>query len=109
MAYIKSICDRWRSVRAVFYDHTGTKGIDEQINRAGFPNVEGIDFTRPLKHGMAMTLKQLMMSLETSFISLVRVEAEKAFYSERSRRIWESQPLILIMLRLILTSRLLKP
>lgn len=27
MAYIKSICDRWNSVHAVYYDHTGTMGM----------------------------------------------------------------------------------
>jgi len=33
MAYIKSIYDRWTSVLSVHYDHTGTKGMDEKINR----------------------------------------------------------------------------
>jgi hypothetical protein len=62
MAYIKSICDRWKTVQAVYYDHTGTMGMDEQINKAGFPNVKGIDFTKPTKHGMATSLKDLMMT-----------------------------------------------
>ncbi len=80
MAYIKSICDRWRSVRAVYYDHTGTKGMDEQIDRAGFPGIKGVDFTKPLKHGMAMSLKQLMMTPRDS---------DKALPAEQARRKFE--------------------
>jgi phage FluMu gp28-like protein len=79
MAYIKSICDRWRSVRAVYYDHTGTKGMDEEINKAGFPGVKGVDFTRPLKHGMAMTLKQLMMTPRESDRALAPEDARRKF------------------------------
>lgn len=80
MAYIKSICDRWRSVRAVYYDHTGTKGMDEQIDRAGFPGIKGVDFTKPLKHGMAMSLKQLMMTPR---------DTDKALPAEQARRKFE--------------------
>ena len=79
MAYIKSICDRWRHVYAVWYDHTGTKGIDEQIERAGFPGIKGVDFTRPTKHGLAMNLKQLMMSPRASEVGLAFAEAERKF------------------------------
>jgi len=79
MAYIKSICDRWRHVRAVYYDHTGTKGIDEQIEKAGFPGVMGIDFTKPVKHGMAMTLKQLMMAPRESDEELPLEDARREF------------------------------
>ena len=80
MAYIKSLCDRWRHVNAVYYDHTGTKGIDEEIERAGFPGLEGIDFSKAKKHGMAMTLKQLMMSPR---------KAEKGLLPEDARRRFE--------------------
>ncbi|MCW3981735.1 MAG: terminase family protein [Candidatus Bathyarchaeota archaeon] len=79
MAYIKSICDRWRYVRAVYYDHTGTKGMDEQIDRAGFPGVNGVDFTRPLKHGIAMNLKQLMMTPRETDKQLPLDEARRKF------------------------------
>lgn len=79
MAYIKSLCDRWRWVRAVYYDHTGTKGIDEQIERAGFPNVKGIDFTRQMKHVMAVNLKQLMMTPRESDRSLPPEDARRRF------------------------------
>lgn len=79
MAYIKSICDRWRSVNAVYYDHTGTMGMDEQIEKVGFPNVNGINFTKPSKHGMAMALKQLMMSPRKANNSLPSSEARRKF------------------------------
>jgi phage FluMu gp28-like protein len=63
MGYIKSLCDRWHYTSAVYYDHTGTKGIDEQIRRAGFPRLGEIDFTKSLKHSMAKGLKDLMMTV----------------------------------------------
>ncbi|MEM1582982.1 MAG: hypothetical protein QXK89_10830, partial [Candidatus Bathyarchaeia archaeon] len=100
MAYIKSICDRWRSVRAVYYDHTGTKGMDEQIERVGFPGVRGIDFTKPIKHGMAMTLKQLMMTPRESDRNLPPEEMRRKFeipydqdlHAELNSVQWEQTP-----------------
>ena len=79
MAYIKSVCDRWKYVNAVYYDHTGTKGMDEQINTAGFPGITGVDFTKPLKHGMATTLKQLMMTPRESDKTLLPADARRKF------------------------------
>ena len=79
MAYIKSICTRWRHIRAVYYDKTGTKGIDEQIERTGYPNTVGVNFTRPTKHGMAMTLKQLMMTPRETDKHLPPREARRRF------------------------------
>ncbi|MFQ6115708.1 MAG: terminase large subunit domain-containing protein [bacterium] len=79
MAYIKSICDRWKTVHAVYYHHTGTKGIDEEIGRAGFPGLVGVDFTRPTKHGIAMVLKQLMMSPRKSDAHLLPKDARRRF------------------------------
>lgn len=79
MAYIKSICDRWKGVNNVYYDHTGTKGIDEEIERTGFPGLEGIDFTKPNKHGMAMTLKQLMMTPRKADKGLAPQDARHRF------------------------------
>lgn len=63
MGYLKSICDRWPYVKSVAYDKTGTKGVDEQIDRAGFPRVEPVTFTTASKHGMAVGLKDLMMTV----------------------------------------------
>ncbi|MFQ6073946.1 MAG: hypothetical protein ACE5KC_01880, partial [Candidatus Bathyarchaeia archaeon] len=79
MAYIKSLCDRWQHVNAVCYDHTGTKGIDEEIERAGFSGLEGVDFTRSRKHGMAMTLKQLMMTPRKADEGLAPRDARRRF------------------------------
>ena len=100
MAYIKSLCDRWRWIRAVYYDHTGTKGIDEQIERSGFPGVEGIDFTRPMKHAMAMNLKQLMMTPRESDKELPPEDARRKFelpynpdiQAELNTVQWEQKP-----------------
>jgi phage FluMu gp28-like protein len=79
MAYVKSVCDRWKHVRGVHYDHTGTKGMDEQIEGVGFPAVHGIDFTRSLKHSMAMALKQMMMTPRESDRGLLAEDARRRF------------------------------
>lgn len=79
MAYIKSICSRWKTVRAVYYDHTGTKGMDEEINKAGFPGLVGVDFSHPSKHGMALALKQLMMTSRESDRPLPAQDARRRF------------------------------
>jgi len=79
MAYIKSLCDRWKHVRSVYYDHTGTKGMDEEIVKAGFPGITGIDFTKPTKHGMAMALKQQMMTSRESDKALLPADARRKF------------------------------
>ena len=100
MAYIKSLCDRWKHVRAVYYDHTGTKGMDEEINKAGFPGITGIDFTKPTKHGMAMTLKQLMMTSRESDKTLLPADARRKFelpfdqdvQAELNIEQWEQSP-----------------
>lgn len=79
MAYIKSLCDRWKYVKAVYYDHTGTKGMDEEITKTGFPGITGIDFSKPVKHGMAMTLKQMMMTPRESDKALLPADARRKF------------------------------
>jgi len=79
MAYIKSVCDRWQTVHAVYYDHTGTMGMDEQIERVGFPNVKGINFSKPSKHGMAMALKDLMMAVRDKDKYLRPQDARRKF------------------------------
>lgn len=79
MGYIKSICQRWQTVHAVYYDHTGTKGIDEQIAKVGFPGLVGIDFTKANKHGMAVLLKELMMTPREEDRSLPVEQARRKF------------------------------
>jgi phage FluMu gp28-like protein len=79
MGYIKSLCDRWKYIRAVYYDHTGTKGMDEEIMKCGFPGTVGIDFTKPVKHGMAMALKQMMMTPRESDKTLLPQDARRKF------------------------------
>jgi len=100
MGYIKSICDRWKIVQAVYYDHTGTMGMDEQINKAGFPNLIGVDFTKPAKHGMATSLKQLMMTPRKTDNGLAPEEARRKFelpydkevQAELNTEQWEQTP-----------------
>lgn len=100
MAYIKSICDRWKTVRAVYYDHTGTKGMDEEINKVGFPGIVGVDFSTPSKHGMASALKQLMMTPRESDKLLPPQDARRRFelpfdqdlQAELNIEQWEQHP-----------------
>ncbi|MDH5483360.1 MAG: terminase family protein [Candidatus Bathyarchaeota archaeon] len=100
MAYIKSICDRWREVHAVYYDHTGTLGMDEEIKKGGFPGLKGVDFTLPNKHGMATFLKQKMMSVRESDKLLPPEEARRQFelpfdmdvQAELNCEQWEQRP-----------------
>jgi len=79
MAYIKSLCDRWKHVQAVYYDHSGTLGMDEEIKKCEFPGLKGIDFSLPAKHGMAGYLKQKMMSVRESDKALPGEEARRQF------------------------------
>lgn len=100
MSYIKSLCDRWRSIHRVAYDHTGTKGMDEQINLAGFPSVDAVDFTKQSKHAMAMYLKQSMMTPRESDRKLSAEDAQRKFelpydqdvQAELNSELWEQSP-----------------
>jgi hypothetical protein len=100
MAYIKSICDRWTDVQAIYYDHTGTLGMDEEIKKAGFPDLKGVDFTLPNKHGMASLLKQKMMSIRGSDKMLSGEDARRQFelpfdmdvQAELNCEQWEQRP-----------------
>jgi len=100
MGYTKNLCDRWHWIRNLFYDHTGTKGVDEEIERAGFPGLEGIDFTKARKHGMATLLKELMMSPRDEDKSLPLREARRRFEMPFDRDVeaelnvvqWEQSP-----------------
>jgi len=79
MGYIKSICDRWQDVRRVYWDKTGTFGMDEQIKEIGFPEPQGINFSEPSKHGMATFLKDRMMTVRKSDRKLTPEEAKRQF------------------------------
>jgi hypothetical protein len=100
MGYIKSLCDRWKSVDAVYYDHTGTLGMDEEIKRCDFPNLKGIDFTMPSKHGMATYLKQKMLAVRETDKKVVPEEARRQFelpfdmdvQAELNAEQWEQRP-----------------
>jgi len=100
MAYIKSLCDRWKTVMTVYYDHTGTFGMDEEIKRSEFPSVKGIDFSLPSKHGLASFLKQKMMAVRQSDKELQPEEARRQFelpfdmevQAELNAEQWEQRP-----------------
>ena len=79
MGYIKSLCQRWKTTRSVYYDHTGTKGVDEQITATHFPGLVGLDFTKPIKHGMAVLLKDLMMTSREADRDLPLKDARRKF------------------------------
>lgn len=100
MAYIKSICDRWETVQRVYYDHTGTLGMDEEIKKANYPGLKGIDFTLPSKHGIAGYLKQKMMSIRECDRSAPAEDARRQFelpfdmdvQAELNAEQWEQRP-----------------
>jgi hypothetical protein len=100
MGYIKSICDRWQAVARVYYDHTGTLGMDEEIKNAGFPGLKGIDFSLPSKHGIASFLKQKMMSVRKEDKDLPLDTARRQFelpfdmevQAELNCEQWEQRP-----------------
>ena len=100
MGYIKSICDRWTQVIGVYYDHTGTLGMDEEIKKAGFPGLKPVDFTMPNKHGMATFLKQKMMSVRETDKMVSPEEARRQFelpfdmdvQAELNCEQWEQRP-----------------
>ncbi|RLF07823.1 MAG: hypothetical protein DRJ69_06785 [Thermoprotei archaeon] len=60
IGYLKSLCDRWRTVHAVYADITGVgEYICEDMRNAGIP-VEGITFTVKAKEEMATVLREKM-------------------------------------------------
>ena len=79
MGYIKSLCQRWNRIRNLYYDHTGTKGIDEQIEKTHFPGLVGVNFSKASKHGMAVLLKELMMTPRAADRNLKLFEARRQF------------------------------
>jgi len=62
IGYVKTLCDRWRHVLKVFVDQSGVGDyIVEDMKAAGVPNVEGVNFTLPVKEKIATNLKQRMV------------------------------------------------
>jgi phage FluMu gp28-like protein len=65
IGYIKSLQDRWRSVRAVYADVTGVGNyIVEDMVRSGIQGVTGVTFTVQSKEEMATILREKMRSGE---------------------------------------------
>ena len=62
IGYVKTICDRWQSIRKICVDMTGVGDyIVEEMNNAGInAEIEGVKFTQETKEQMATRLKQLM-------------------------------------------------
>ncbi|RLG39879.1 MAG: hypothetical protein DRN78_06155 [Thermoproteota archaeon] len=61
IGYIKSLCDRWQSIHAVYVDQTGVGDyIVEDMKKSGIPNVTGVTFTIATKEEMATILKEKM-------------------------------------------------
>lgn len=79
MGYNKSLCQRWSTINNLYYDHTGTKGVDEQITATHFPGLVGVDFTKASKHGMAVLLKDLMMTAREADHAVPLKDARRRF------------------------------
>jgi hypothetical protein len=74
--------------------------MDEEIKRADFPGLKGIDFTLPSKHGIASFLKQKMLSVRRSDKGVLPEEARRQFelpfdmdvQGELNCEQWEQRP-----------------
>lgn len=65
IGYIKSLCDRWRTVTSVYADITGVGDyIVEDMHKAGLTNVSGVLFTVQSKEEMATILREKMRNGE---------------------------------------------
>ena len=61
IGYVKSLQDRWQTVRAVYADITGVGGyIVEDMVRSGIQNIKGVNFTVQSKEEMATILREKM-------------------------------------------------
>jgi phage FluMu gp28-like protein len=62
IGYVKTLCDRWNSIRKVLVDMTGVGDyiVEDMIN-AGITETEGVKFTQESKEKMATFLKQCMV------------------------------------------------
>ncbi len=65
IGYIKSLQDRWRTIRAVYADITGVGNyIVEDMFRSGIQGVTGVNFTVKSKEEMATILREKMRNGE---------------------------------------------
>jgi phage FluMu gp28-like protein len=65
IGYVKSLQDRWKTVRAVYADITGVGNyIVEDMVHSGIQNVQGITFTIQTKEDMATVLREKMRQKE---------------------------------------------
>ena len=65
IGYVKSLQDRWKTIRAIYADITGVGNyIVEDMTRSGIYNVNGITFTVQSKEEMATILREKMRSGE---------------------------------------------
>lgn len=62
IGYVKTLCDRWRSIRSVLVDMSGVGDyIVEDMKNAGIHQTEGLKFTSEAKQELAQRLKQCMV------------------------------------------------
>ncbi len=65
IGYVKSLQDRWRSIRSVYTDVTGVGNyITEDMSHSGIQGVTGVAFTVQSKEEMATILREKMRSGE---------------------------------------------
>jgi phage FluMu gp28-like protein len=65
IGYVKSLQDRWKTVRAVYADITGVGNyIVEDMVHSGIQNVQGVTFTVQTKEDMATVLREKMRQKE---------------------------------------------
>lgn len=65
IGYVKSLQDRWKTIRTVYADITGVgEYIVEDMTKSGITNVTGITFTVANKEEMATILREKMRALE---------------------------------------------
>jgi phage FluMu gp28-like protein len=76
IGYVKSLADRWHSVREVYADTTGVGDyIVEDMRRSGLMNVTGVLFTIASKEEMATILRETMRrgELQIPYVPTSRV------------------------------------
>lgn len=61
IGYVKSLCDRWETVHAVYVDKGGAEYIIEDMQNSGIP-CEGVFLSQPEKEKIMTFLKQEMIS-----------------------------------------------
>lgn len=62
IGYVKTLCDRWRSINKILVDMSGVGDyiVEDMIN-AGIDKTEGVKFTQETKEKIATFLKQCMV------------------------------------------------